>query len=130
MSYSFSHPLNLERQYWEDQDPSGSIDCTAATATDLCTLAEVNSGMTMAAWVDTNVIVDNALDSTNIGGVDYLTGVSAVLAVDRMSMAITVQNNANPCYTWQTNDYLLPVWNVWSAYNVGTFKQLNLQGVQ
>jgi hypothetical protein len=137
MSYSMSHPVNLQAQYWEGvsyggQDVSDSINCTAASGTQLCTLAEVNAGMTNGAWVDQNVRVCTDLDcATNdfVGDVSYLTGVSATLAPDRMSMTITVQNNTNPCYNWQTNDYMLPVWNVWSAFNVGTFKQLNLQGV-
>ena len=129
MSYSFSHPLNLEAQYWEDQDNSGSINCSGS-GTELCTLAEVNAGMTNGAWVDQNVQVCSDYDCTDwVGNVSYLSGVSAHLADDRMSMTITIQNNANPCYGWETNDYLVPEWNVWSAFNVGTFKQLNLQGV-
>jgi hypothetical protein len=125
MTYSFSHPLNLDPAYWEGAGGDTNITCAA---TDFCTLTEVNAGMANGSWVEDNVMYNvTGLGSGFIGDQPYLTGGAAVLSTDRMSMQITIVNNDTSCYTFATDDILNPEWVVWSAFNVGTGKDLNLQ---
>jgi hypothetical protein len=125
MTYSFSHPLNLEKTFWSVVD-GANFTCSGTDA--FCTLAEINAGMSDGDWVEAHVLYNTSgLGTGIIGDQTYLTGGPAVLAPDRMSMNITIVNHDSSCYTWANDDILNPDWVVWSAFNVGTGKDLNLQ---
>ena len=114
MTYTFSHPIDLAEARWP-----GIPACVDSNA---CTLTEVNSFLD-ATWVNSNV----SFNGTLLGSYGNLSGLSATLLPDRMSMTISIEND---CVTFTSDDVLDPDWIVWSSFGVGTGKDLGAQVAQ
>jgi hypothetical protein len=128
ITYTFSHPLDLDKTFGANTACSLSCD-TNTTISGECTVADVNTSCLIASWVDENVFVrtTNCNSGTNTVAMSTcgdFTGVDAAIAADTQSMTIDFEND---CYDWLLGDIVDPKWDVFSAFGVGAGLNLNAQ---